>query len=150
MNDQQQRDNALSISDSFIVQAPAGSGKTKNLVGDCVCPEGQAEDGDGVCQGTGDGGGECPEGQTKDFLGNCVAPPVTPTAPSELFGVSKKPGEVVDIDYMYDPFGTSIFAPNVEQEKDPVVSLYSGYAEGGIVQDYDVEQLIAYLKGSGN
>ena len=64
--------------------------------------------------------------------------------------MSKQPGEVVKIDYMYDAFGNSIFAPNVAQEEDPIVSLYSGYAEGGIVQDYDVEQLIEYLKGSGN
>ncbi len=29
MNDQKQRDQALNIGDSFIVQAPAGSGKTE-------------------------------------------------------------------------------------------------------------------------
>ena len=29
MNDQKQRDQALNIDDSFIVQAPAGSGKTE-------------------------------------------------------------------------------------------------------------------------
>ena len=60
---------------------------------------------------------------------------------------------------MYDPFGASIFAPDVAKPEDsemlasaidPVASLYSGYAEGGIVQDYDIEQLIGYLKGSGN
>jgi hypothetical protein len=61
--------------------------------------------------------------------------------------VRTTPGEVGDIDYYFDVFGNSIFAPNAE---DPVASLYSGYAEGGIVQDYDIEQLIKYLKGAGN
>jgi hypothetical protein len=73
--------------------------------------------------------------------------------------VSKQPGEVGDIEYYFDVFGNSIFAPNVAKPEDsemlasaidPVASLYSGYAEGGIVQDYDIEQLIGYLKGSGN
>ena len=66
------------------------------------------------------------------------------------FGIAVKPGELVDIDYLYDIGGGSIFAPNVEEEEDPVASLYSGYAEGGIVQNYDIEQLIKYLKGAGN
>jgi hypothetical protein len=66
--------------------------------------------------------------------------------------VRTTPGEVGDIDYYFDVFGNSIFAPNAKtlEAEDPVASLYSGYAEGGIVQDYDVEQLIKYLKGSGN
>ncbi len=33
---------------------PAGSGKEKNLAGDCVCPEGKVEDANGVCQADGD------------------------------------------------------------------------------------------------
>ena len=46
MNDQKQRDQALNISDSFIVQAPAGSGKTElitqrylKLLGSADVPE---------------------------------------------------------------------------------------------------------------
>ena len=46
MNDQKQRDEALNLSDSFIVQAPAGSGKTElitqrylKLLGSAEVPE---------------------------------------------------------------------------------------------------------------
>ena len=46
MNDQKQRDQALNISDSLIVQAPAGSGKTElitqrylKLLGSADVPE---------------------------------------------------------------------------------------------------------------
>ena len=64
--------------------------------------------------------------------------------------VRAKPGDLVDIDYLYDIGGESIFAPDIAQEEDLIASLYSGFAEGGIVQNSDIEQLIRYLKGSGN
>ena len=52
----------------------------------------------------------------------------------------------------YDISGPSIFRKGTKTlaQEDPVATLYSGYAEGGIVQDYDIEQLIKYLKGAGN
>ena len=65
------------------------------------------------------------------------------------FGISVKPAELVELGPRFDMGEGSIFNDGPE-EGDPVASLYSGYAEGGIVQDYDVEQLIKYLKGSGN
>ena len=98
-------------------------------------------------------------------LNESVDPPKTPLDPvggggdsgdvgsgGGAFGIRTTPGEVGEIEYYFDVFGNSIFAPNAKtlEEEDPVASLYSGYAEGGIVQDYDVEQLIKYLKSSGN
>jgi hypothetical protein len=66
--------------------------------------------------------------------------------------VRTKPGEAGNIEYYFDAFGESIFAPGAKtlEAEDPLASLYSGYAEGGIVQDYDIEQLIKYLKGTGD
>jgi hypothetical protein len=54
---------------------------------------------------------------------------------------------LVDIDYLYDIGGPSIFAPTMEEEeKYNPLGMYSPYAEGGIVQDYDIEGLIRFLE----
>ena len=64
------------------------------------------------------------------------------------FGIlNVKPGPLVDIDYLYDIGGPSIFAPTMEEEeKYNPLGMYSPYAEGGIVQDYDIEELIRFLE----
>ena len=64
------------------------------------------------------------------------------------FGIlNVKPGPLVDIDYLYDIGGPSIFAPTMEEEeKYNPLGMYSPYAEGGIVQDYDIEGLIRFLE----
>jgi mono/diheme cytochrome c family protein len=61
--------------------------------------------------------------------------------------LSTKPGELVDIDYLYDIGGESIFAPQTQDEEaeDPLAYLYSNLGDSGIVQDYDIEELIRYL-----
>jgi hypothetical protein len=49
----------------------------------------------------------------------------------------------------YDIGGESIFQSNAkkaeEEEEDPLAFLYSNYSDGGIVQDYDIEELIRFL-----
>ena len=60
--------------------------------------------------------------------------------------VQTKPGELVDIEYLYDIAGPSIFAPTMEEEAYNPLGMYSPYAEGGIVQDYDIEELIRFLE----
>jgi hypothetical protein len=79
-----------------------------------------------------------------------VVPPggtaVVPEATQGYRGVQTEPGELVDIEYLYDIAGPSIFAPTMEEEeKYNPLGMYSPYAEGGIVQDYDIEELIRYL-----
>jgi hypothetical protein len=72
--------------------------------------------------------------------------PEIPEAAPSFFGVRTEPGELVDIEYLYDIAGPSIFAPTMEEEeKYNPLGMYSPYAEGGIVQDYDIEELIRYL-----
>jgi hypothetical protein len=80
-----------------------------------------------------------------------VVPPggtaVVPEATQGYRGVQTKPGELVDIEYLYDIAGPSIFAPTMEEEeKYNPLGMYSPYAEGGIVQDYDIEELIRFLE----
>ena len=57
-----------------------------------------------------------------------------------------KPGEKVgDLDF-YDISGESIFqSRDEEEEEDPLAFLYSNLGDSGIVQDYDIEELIRYL-----
>jgi len=72
--------------------------------------------------------------------------PEVPEAAPSFFGVRTEPGEKVDIDYFFEAFGDTIFAPKAqENEEDLLAALYAGYAEGGIVQDYDIEELIRFL-----
>lgn len=77
-------------------------------------------------------------------------PPEVPEIPEAIQGyrgVQTKPGELVDIEYLYDIAGPSIFAPKMEEEeKYNPLGMYSPYAEGGIVQDYDIEELIRFLE----
>ena len=77
-------------------------------------------------------------------------PTPTPEIPKELLGLlgfRTKPGELADIDYLYDIGGKSIFAPKMqgEDEEDILAYLYSNLGDSGIVQDYDIEELIRYL-----
>ena len=76
--------------------------------------------------------------------------PEVPEIPQEMQAyraVQTKPGGLVDIDYLYDIGGQSIFAPTMEEEdKYNPLGMYSPYAEGGIVQDYDIEELIRLLE----
>ena len=82
--------------------------------------------------------------------GVVVPPGSTTVVPEPAQGyraVQTKPGELVDIEYLYDIAGPSIFAPTMEEEEayNPL-GMYSPYAEGGIVQDYDIEELIRFLE----
>ena len=73
--------------------------------------------------------------------------PETPADSNFAYGFSTSPGDSVDIDYLFDIAGPSIFAPYIEEEEeeDPLAFLYTGYADGGIVQDSDIEELIRFL-----
>ena len=78
-------------------------------------------------------------------------PPEVPEIPEGLMGLTgyrTKPGELADIDYLYDIGGKSIFAPKMqgEDEEDILAYLYSNLGDSGIVQDYDIEELIRLLE----
>ena len=82
-----------------------------------------------------------------------VVPPETPATPTlptmqGYRAVQTKPGEKVGALDFYDISGPSIFrsGAKTEEEEDPLAYLYSNYADGGIVQDYDIEELIRFLE----
>ena len=84
-----------------------------------------------------------------------VVPPTTETPPTPTLptmqgyrAVQTKPGEKVGALDFYDISGPSIFrsGAKTEEEEDPLAYLYSNYADGGIVQDYDIEELIRFLE----
>ncbi|MDC3229597.1 hypothetical protein OAU05_00595 [bacterium] len=74
--------------------------------------------------------------------------PEVPEAAQGFGGLRLTPSDVVELENYFDIGGTSIFdrgTKTLEQE-DPLAFLYSGYADGGIVQDYDIEELIRFLE----
>ena len=74
--------------------------------------------------------------------------PEVPEAAQGFGGLRLTPSDVVELENYFDIGGTSIFdrgTKTLEQE-DPLAFLYSTYSEGGIVQDYDIEELIRLLK----
>jgi hypothetical protein len=85
-------------------------------------------------------------------------PPPTPTPTPKskvtvdpLYGldfrtVTTEPGDLALIKYLYDIGGESIFAPQMAEEDNP--SLYSTYASGGKVAEFDiVEEALRLLRG---
>jgi hypothetical protein len=89
-----------------------------------------------------------------------VTPPSTPrgffpTAPSgsSRRTVTSDPPELVNIDYLYDVGGTSIFPGNIDEFLNPDTeptsfSSYTPYNRGGIVQDQLIEMLVNILRGT--
>jgi len=74
--------------------------------------------------------------------------PVVPTGGQGFVAVQTKPGELVELGPLYDISGSSIFQEPQESDEDALLrelGMYSPYAEGGIVQDYDIEELIRFL-----
>ena len=131
-----------------------------------LCPDAQLDD-NCECPGSGctpEQQAECPEAQL-DANCNCPdAPPVIPpTTPAfDLFNqpagtpsqrtVTSTPPELVNIDYLYDIGGKSIFPENIDDFLSPDTeptsfSSYTPYNRGGIVQDRIIETLVNILRG---
>jgi hypothetical protein len=108
----------------------------------------------------------CPEAQL-DANCNCPTTPIPPTPtssprgffPTALPGSSRRtvtsdPPELVDIDYLYDIGGKSIFPENIDDFLNPDTddteptsfSSYTPYNRGGIVQDRLIETLVNILR----
>ena len=143
------------------------AGKPKPVNGNCnpgnpppppppdVCPPGTKLAGKpipagGNCNPT--GSDVCPSGtilvgQPIPADGNCNPGGDDDIDFTSFFGIRTKPGEKVGAIDPYDIGGSSIFRTNAKtlEQEDPLAYLYAGYGAGGIVQDYDFEELIQYL-----
>jgi hypothetical protein len=81
--------------------------------------------------------------------------PTAPSGPSQRT-VTSDPPELVNIDYLYDIGGTSIFPGNIDEFLNPDTddteptsfSSYTPYNRGGIVQDQLIEMLVNILRGT--
>ena len=64
--------------------------------------------------------------------------------------IRREPGDLVDIEYLYNISDPSIFAPILQGDEDADKNrpyIYSGFADGGIVKEYDLEQLLKKIRG---
>lgn len=91
-------------------------------------------DGSGTGDGTGDGDGD--GGTTQELLNYLASTPQYRT-------VIEEPGDLVDINYLYDIGGDSIFAPNVEGVGNERPYVYA--KSGGMIQQTNLEQLLKLL-----
>ena len=65
-------------------------------------------------------------------------------SPPAVGTVVEEPGELVDIQYLYDVFGDSIFAPELEEKE-------LALKEGGLVDNYNsMDAIMELLRGSDN
>ena len=146
-------------------------GKISDGAGGCKCPTAKPNFVNGNCE-AGGGTGTCTGGRVK-VDGKCKCAGTTPnwnattgkcegggdedgdggsTFPTSWSSpniIEGEPGELVDIDYLYDIGGTSIFAPPLEEaQEDSSISMYPTFtaADGGIVIS-DIDELIKYLRG---
>ena len=118
------------------------------LDANCNCPTGCTEAQQALC----------PDAQL-DANCNCPAGPITPSLPPfDLFNqpagtpsqrtVTSTPPDLVDIDYLYDVGGKSIFPTNMDEflAPDTEESVVTA-AKGGIVEDDFVAALLDSLRG---
>jgi hypothetical protein len=70
------------------------------------------------------------------------APTATP-----MRAVQVKPGELTDIDYLYDIGGESIFAPTLKNEDDEILNKLQYYSGGQIGRPPTIEELLQILRG---
>ena len=67
--------------------------------------------------------------------------------PPQYTMVTTSPGDLADIQYLYDIGGESIFAP--QREKPDLRSPYNSYASGGRVGEFDiVAEALRLLRGN--
>ena len=85
---------------------------------------------------TSDGDGDGNEGTTQELLNYLSSTPQYRT-------VIEEPGDPVDINYLYDIGGDSIFAPNVESVGNERPYVYA--KSGGMIQQTNLEQLLKLL-----
>jgi hypothetical protein len=59
--------------------------------------------------------------------------------------VTEEPGDVVDIQYLYDIGGESIFAPKLRDENENATRPYVYAKSGGMIQEPYLEQILRLL-----
>ena len=93
------------------------------------------------------GGGTTDTTKTQTDAGTETQADLLSALPPQYTTVTTSPGELADIQYLYDIGGDSIFAPQIE--KPDLRSPYNSYASGGRVGEFDiVAEALRLLRGN--